>query len=736
MKFNNLLQDFYDAKIGYYRHLAIILGKNYLDNAIELIKTYLQVNNNPKIAYAFHPWVNGSKDRLSTLKEAIMTNEIVDIDYSSSEKYLGESFDLTILDAVDDFRPNYISRLVDLTRGGGLVIIYSDDISDINKLYKFSLTRNGIVKNLFENRFIKMAINSRGIILVNDNDIKFKPFSSSEVSKPHKKSYDKTIPKSLYDLCLTDDQVKLIREFDFVLEKGKRILIVTAPRGRGKSAGVGLALSFYVKRTLSKPTNVIITSPSYYSSQAIIQFLEEGLRALKIRYKKKISKEGKIMKISAGEVNIKWTSPDLAKDENGDLIIVDEAAALGIENLEYIRNSWDKIVFISTIQGYEGSGKAFMKYINSLDNSQIVKLDYPIRYAKGDPVEKFIYNVMLLDAEPEVYRNNTQFMEITQEDLFSNEELLRQIYGILVSAHYRNSPDDLMFLGDMAFQRIFTIGYNAVAEIVEEGELDETTEDHILNGEENEGNLIPHRIIKYMRIRNFGKLKGWRIMRIAVTPELQNQGLGTKLLSNVEKIALKNNIDWIGSSFVADYKVLNFWIKNGFKPVYLASRKNEGLGGYSVIVMKALTERAEKFLVELGKLLKDKILRTSHQVYFNVNPRILAKILTNIEFKKEIEIDDTYIGKIYAYLNGKIPYNSASEAIHAIAEKYFYDLSFKLDEEEVSAIIARTFQGKSWSHSAKMLSVNNQEAENLLRRGIEKIVKKYYGQEEKDYIEL
>jgi tRNA(Met) cytidine acetyltransferase len=73
-----------------------------------------------------------------------------------------------------------------------------------------------------------------------------------------------------------------------------------------------------------------------------------------------------------------------------------------------------------------------------------------------------------------------------------------------------------------------------------------------------------------MRIRNFGKLKGWRIMRIAVTPELQNQGLGTKLLSNVEKIALKNNIEWIGSSFGAEYKGLNLWIKNGFKPVYLA----------------------------------------------------------------------------------------------------------------------------------------------------------------------
>ncbi|BDC19012.1 GNAT family N-acetyltransferase [Acidianus sp. HS-5] len=733
MKFDSLLQYFYDAKNGYYRHLAIVLGKNYLENSIDLVKLYLQVNNNPKVAYAFHPWVSGSKDRLLAFKRVI-NNHVTDIDYSSSEKYLGESFDLTILDSVDDFRPNYISRLVDLTRGGGLAMIYSDNI-ETSKLYKFSLTRNKVVKNLFENRFMNIANSSRGIILLDDNGIRFKPFSSSEISKPHKKNYDGKIPKSLYDLCLTDDQVKLIREFDFVLEKGKRILVVTAPRGRGKSAGVGLALSFYVKRTLSRPTSIVITSPSYYSSQAIIQFLEEGLKALKIKYREKISKEGKIMKITAGEVNIKWTSPDLAKDENGDLIIVDEAAALGIENLEYIRNSLEKIVFISTIHGYEGSGKAFIKYINSLDNTQIVKLDYPVRYSKGDPVEKFIYNVMLLDAEPEVY-NDTQFKEITQEELFSNDKLLRQVYGILVSAHYRNSPDDLMFLGDMAYQRIFTLGYNAVAEVVEEGNLDDNTILHILNGEENEGNLIPQRIIKYLRIRNFGKLNGWRIMRIAVTPELQNQGLGSKLLSKVEEIALQKSIDWIGSSFVVDYKVLNFWIKNGFKPVYLASKKNEGLGGYSIIVMKALNENAEKFVVELGKLLKDKILRTSHQVYFNVNPRVLAKIIINTEFKKKIEIDNEYVGKIYAYINGKIPYNSAADAIHAIAEKYFYDMSFKLSEEEISAIIARTFQGKSWFHSGKMLGVNNQKVEDLLRSGIEKIIKKYFGQEEKDYVEL
>jgi len=357
------------------------------------------------------------------------------------------------------------------------------------------------------------------------------------------------------------------------------------------------------------------------------------LRALGRRYKKVESKEGKLMALEVGESRIRWLPPDLSIDADGDFIVVDEAAALGIETLDYLLRKWKKGILVTTVHGYEGSSKAFLKYLSSLEERfdvQRIRLDQPVRYSKGDPLESFLYDVMLLDAEPDINEPPRSYGEVTPNELFEDEKRLRRIYGILVSAHYRNTPDDLMMLGDASFQRIF-IGQpeTAVAQVVEEGGLDETRLEGISEGGENLGHLIPHRVVKFWRLKDFGKLKGWRVMRIAVAPELQGKGVGTKLISYVARRAVEEGMDWVGSSFLSDIRVLRFWLKNGFIPIHLATKKNESLGGYSLIVLRPITPEASKYSFLLSSYLKDKILRTAHQVYFNVNPELLAEILYN-----------------------------------------------------------------------------------------------------------
>lgn len=726
---------FKDALKGYYRYMAIINKKEgYMDEAIKVFDDFLNVKKEAlRIAYAFHPWVMGSKDRLMEFKKNFNNVTFIDIDYSSSEKYLGETFDALILDSVDDFRPNYISRLVDTVRGGGLIVLFSDNIKS-NKLYKNTLIRDNIYKDLFENRFLTLALNHRGIINIDNNSVEFKPYSSKETSKPQGFIIPKgnEVPVRLHKLCVTHDQNKVLEESSFILDDHKkRILVITAARGRGKSASVGLFLAYVTLRNLEKLTNIIITSPSYYSASEIFKFLILGLKALKIKFTKEESKDGKIMKVNAGEVRIRWLAPDLAKDQDGYMIIIDEAASLGLELLDYIVRKWNKVIMVSTIQGYEGSGKAFTKYIDRLSEQVTLKrlsLSYPVRYAKGDPVEKFIYDTFLLDVETKNIEElkELKVREVTQEGLFGNEELLREVYAILINAHYRNTPDDLMFLGDMAFQRIFIAeSVNvpvAVAQVVIEGGLDDTRIKAISMGSENEGHLIPHRIIKYMRIYEFGKLKGWRIMRIAVNPELQDRGIGSYLLKAVTEEALKSGVDWIGASFIAEYRVLNFWLKNGFIPIYLASIKNEQLNGYSTIVVKPLSEKAKEIIPRLSLLLKDRLLRTTHQVYFNVNPRVIAKLLTSTEKAKYEEVPDTYIEKTKAYIDGFIPYNAAADAIHFLITKYFYELPGSLNLNEEASLVARTLQGKSWHHAGLMLNMKNNEVEYNLKEGLKKIV--------------
>jgi len=123
---------------------------------------------------------------------------------------------------------------------------------------------------------------------------------------------------------LTDDQVKVVDEADLVLEEGRKLLAVTASRGRGKSASVGLALSALIGET-KYPISVVVTSPSYWSGREVMRFSEVGLRALGRRYKKVESKEGKLMALEVGESRIRWLPPDLSRDADGDFIVVDEA---------------------------------------------------------------------------------------------------------------------------------------------------------------------------------------------------------------------------------------------------------------------------------------------------------------------------------------------------------------------------------------------------------------------------
>ncbi|BDB97621.1 tRNA(Met) cytidine acetyltransferase TmcA [Saccharolobus caldissimus] len=725
---------FEDALKGYYRHLVIVNSKDYINKVFTIIDDFLKINPRPKIIYGFHPWAYKAKDRLKLFKDRL--SDIIDIDYSNSEKFLGQSADLIILDSVNDFRPNYIARLIDMVKGGGLAIIYSDNILE-NKLYRNSLTRKGIVKDLFERRFILEAKKHRGIILINGDEISFIPYSSAETHRAFKKipKYPR-IPLVLHELCLSSDQNKVLEESLFITGEGKRVVVITAARGRGKSASIGLFLAYLLYKYQEKFNNIIITSPTYYSSQEIFNFLIKGLEALKVKFKKITSRDGKIMKIKVGESRVKWLSPDLAKNEDGDLIIIDEAAAIGLENLDYLIRAWNKVILVSTIHGYEGSGKAFLKYINKLKNSVLlkhIKMEYPIRYAKGDPVEKYLYDVLLLDAEaPEINDfSEMSISEVTQEELFANDALLKNVYGILVEAHYRNSPDDLMLLGDMAFQRIIIAWSDnkpiGVAQIVYEGELEESQILDISNGIKNEGNLIPHRIIKYMRLLEFGRLKGWRIMRIAVSPEHQGKGIGSKIINEIINKAKDEKVDWLGASFIADYSVLKFWIKNQFIPIYLSSIKNEGLNGYSVIVIRPLSEKAKEIAINLSSLLKDKLLRTSHQVYFNLNPLIIVQLLRNTYSNQiaDYQTPQIYLEKIKAYLDGKLPYNSVAEASHYFVMKHFLVHKIDLEEDLEASLVARVLQGKSWYHAGLMLGLSSKEVEKKVKQALAKLIQTY-----------
>ena len=84
-----------------------------------------------------------------------------------------------------------------------------------------------------------------------------------------------------------------------------------------------------------------------------------------------------------------------------------------------------------------------------------IQLNQPIRYGNGDPIEKFLNDLLCLDATKDIqsltagfpHPNECELYFVNRDTLFSyhnqTEKFLSKIMNIFVSSHYKNTPNDL-----------------------------------------------------------------------------------------------------------------------------------------------------------------------------------------------------------------------------------------------------------------------------------------------------
>lgn len=142
----------------------------------------------------------------------------------------------------------------------------------------------------------------------------------------------------------------------------------------------------------------------------------------------------------------------------------------------------------STINGYEGTGRSLsLKLIEKLRQqaSGVAKdekgeqklsartlhelsLDESIRYAPGDGIEAWLNKVLCLDVlthRPNVSGtpppDRCELYYVNRDTLFSyhkaSEAFLKNIMSIYVSAHYKNTPNDLQMLSDAPAHHLFVL---------------------------------------------------------------------------------------------------------------------------------------------------------------------------------------------------------------------------------------------------------------------------------------
>ncbi|GAA62258.1 tRNA(Met) cytidine acetyltransferase [Pseudoalteromonas sp. BSi20311] len=367
--------------------------------------------------------------------------------------------------------------------------------------------------------------------------------------------------------------------------RANRPLLINADRGRGKSAALGIAASELSDK------KILISSMQFRALHSSFKHLANALNLEYQTGNKCIA-------------NMHYVAPDQLLNEQPecDLLLIDEAAAIPVPMLIKLLHLYPRVVFSSTMVGYEGNGRGyilkFTRYIKThFKNMRSISLEQPIRFAKHDPLELHLRTLLALDAEHHSASLNTaplQFKHLQANQLTNDEPLLHQVVGLLTLAHYQTSVNDLRHLLDAAGQRLFVCqqGDNilGVCLVAIEGGFTTSLSNEVVQGKRRpQGHLMAQSLAQLSFNPELLKQYCARVVRIAIDPEQHNKHLGTQLLHYCEQ-QLQNECDWFGASFGANAQLLSFWQNNDFNLVKLGFQKDKATGEHSALVIKRLTK--------------------------------------------------------------------------------------------------------------------------------------------------
>ncbi|HHI76619.1 MAG TPA: tRNA(Met) cytidine acetyltransferase, partial [Gammaproteobacteria bacterium] len=161
----------------------------------------------------------------------------------------------------------------------------------------------------------------------------------------------------------------------------RRPLVLLADRGRGKSTAIGSALARLLK---SGSKRILLLAPSRAAVGAVFDQLARELP--------EGEQGGEAFSLGGAEVRFCLPAHYLEAQPACELLVVDEAAALGLPLLQCLCERHNRLVFSTTVHGYEGSGRGFVhRFCASLDRHyrqwRRLELQEPVRWAPGDPLE-------------------------------------------------------------------------------------------------------------------------------------------------------------------------------------------------------------------------------------------------------------------------------------------------------------------------------------------------------------
>jgi tRNA(Met) cytidine acetyltransferase len=714
------------AKHGFNRHMVVLSGSDTW--CFRLVEEYLALEH--------------CKSGLLISDQNLITS-ITTQSQNRLSLLLGAEYETLIWDGFSGINPDSLGIASGLLKGGGLFFLLLPNLqsfqSSADSDYIRMCSDNDGVKSchtFFLQRFVNHLKNSNDISIIEEGKELNK--LAYEITKRPKK----TIQLPTADQLSTIDAIKKVS-----YGHRHRPLVIKANRGRGKSSALGIAAAqIYTE----KKQKMVITAPSKKTCESAFKHYKNEIEQ-HFSSQDDIENALKAFQFIPIDVLVReFTSCHL--------LFIDEAAAIPTSILTVLLKHYARIIYATTIHGYEGNGQGFaIRFQKTLSAIRpqwhSLSLSTPIRWQEDDPLERWFFNFLLLNSELlEINDSATQIINlapekttslqihtrlIDQADLYQNEDLFKQIISLLVTAHYQTSPSDIRLILDHHKVSILVaeldhgvnIGnanddYNVsstvlgVCLVMEEGGLcsDGLAEGIISGKRRPRGQLFPQALCASSANADFLKQSSYRVMRIAVHPKFQQEGIGSGLLNAVCELAQLNNIDSISTSYGLSSELLSFWRKNEFKVVKLGSKVDGSSGLQSIMMMRAISGSASQLLTQYS----DEYL-ASFIFKLNRTHQTLASefVVTIIQSFSNIELNRVPINriKINAFANSLRPYEESDlDIFDYVISRIMTKHWDKLDSQFQTILIIKVLQNRDYQFCLRHLKFNGKKQFNKALR--------------------
>lgn len=525
-----------------------------------------------------------------------------------AHRLLGQEVDMLIYDGFSGINPDALGQISGLLKGGGVLLFLTPaplsaaffDDPEKQRLLVEPYTCSDVGNHFLEH--LRLCFTEDPAMLRFDQQRGFLSTLSAQYSR---------LPLSVSVSLALQDQQKVINDIYFHLQSpGPQCCVLTAARGRGKSSALGILARYFIKAG----KNVVVTAPRSDAVESLFKHAADEMGFERTRYQ-----------VCYENTYLTFCLPvDVCNEySDADILLVDEAAGIPVHLLTRYLDKFSKVIFATTTQGYEGTGQGFALRFLSVLKSRVSSLgcytlERPVRWSEHDPLEPFFNRLLVLDAVASIRKGDVENSDLIHYRvvdpgwLVSHPQQLRDLFGLMIDAHYRTTPGDLRIMLDSPNLRIWIaesagtiVGACLVAE---EGGLKEALSQRIWEGRRRpRGHLIPQLLIAqegYLEAADFTAL---RIVRIAVHDEYRRQKVASGLLDAIQKTAIRHEAicqyedkkqacDLIGASFAVTPALLSFWQQQGFQVIRIGTQLDPVSGAYAALVLKGVSVRAKQRL--------------------------------------------------------------------------------------------------------------------------------------------